>query len=179
MKFLSALLGLFVSAAGALRAADLPEPRAVLAKMELANAHFMRDWPDPGKTIVTNRERPSNIWTRAVYYEGLMALYALDKNPAYLDYAVKWGEFHHWGLRSGPRTRNADDQCCGQTYLDLYLLEPKPERLQAIDESVSAMVASDKSDDWNWIDAIQMAMPVFVKLGALKHDPKYFEKAHA
>jgi len=45
--------------------------------MVLANAYFMNKWPDTGKSIVTNRERSSNIWTRAVYYEGLMALYAL------------------------------------------------------------------------------------------------------
>jgi hypothetical protein len=35
---------------------------------------------DAGKTIFTNIERPSNIWTRAVYYEGLMALYKIDKH---------------------------------------------------------------------------------------------------
>src|SRR5476651_1719464 len=84
-----------------LAAQDLPKPDAILASMRTANAHFMAEWPDPGKTIVTNRERPSNIWTRAVYYEGLMALNALDRDTRYYDYAVKWGEFHQWGLRSG------------------------------------------------------------------------------
>lgn len=50
----------------------------VLEKMELANAYFMQKWPDVGKTIITNKERPSNIWTRGgVYYEGLMALYQI------------------------------------------------------------------------------------------------------
>ncbi|MCH5718366.1 hypothetical protein [Niabella hibiscisoli] len=38
----------------------------------------MTKWPDPGKSIITNKERPSNIWTRAVYYEGLMALNTID-----------------------------------------------------------------------------------------------------
>jgi rhamnogalacturonyl hydrolase YesR len=163
----------------ALSAQELPKPDAVLAKMRTANAWFMKEWPDPGKSIVTNRERPSNIWTRGVYYEGLMAFSALEKSPAYLDYAVRWGEAHKWGMRSGPRTRNADDQCCGQTYLDLYLLDPKPERIAAIKESLDAMVASEKVDDWNWIDAMQMAMPVFARLGVLTKDAKYFEKAHA
>ena len=74
----------------------------------------MNKWPDPGKSIITNRERPSNIWTRAVYYEGLMVLHTIDKNKAYYDYAVDWGKKHKWGLRSGVNTRNADDQCCGQ-----------------------------------------------------------------
>ncbi|HVS52887.1 MAG TPA: glycoside hydrolase family 88 protein [Opitutaceae bacterium] len=159
--------------------AGLPASDAIVAKLRLANEHFMREWPDPGKAIVTNATRPSNIWTRGVYYEGLMALHAIDAQPAYYDYAVKWGEAHQWGLRSGPRTRNADDQCCAQTYIDLYRIDPKPERIRAIQQSLDAMVASPKADDWNWVDAVQMAMPVFAKLGALTKDPKYFEKAHA
>lgn len=40
--------------------------------MILANDYFMKKWPDVGKTIITNRERPSNIWTRWFYYEGSM-----------------------------------------------------------------------------------------------------------
>lgn len=160
-------------------AQELPKPDAIVSAMRTANAYFMKEWPDPGKTIVTNRERPSNIWTRAIYYEGLMALHAIDPNPGYLGYAVKWGEFHRWGLRSGDRTRNADDQCCAQVYLDLYQLDPQPARIRAITTSLDAMVASDKVDDWSWVDAIQMGMPVFAKLGALTHDAKYFEKAHA
>ena len=175
MKIASAAVAL----ATPLAAQELPKADAILAKMRVANAHFMAEWPDVGKTIVTNRERPSNIWTRAVYYEGLMAFYALEKDPACLDYAVRWAEFHKWGLRSGPHSRNADDQCCGQTYLDLYQLDPKPERLRDIKASADFACASEKADDWYWIDAIQMAMPVFAKLGAMTHDQKYFEKAHA
>src|SRR3982750_1345124 len=114
--------------AGCASSQKLPPKNEILSAMELTNKYFMNKWPDPGKSIVTNRERPSNIWTRAVYYEGLMALYSIDKQEKYYDYAVNWGEKHKWGLRSGPETRNADDQACGQTYIDLYLKERKPER---------------------------------------------------
>lgn len=55
-----------------------PGKKNILKPLRLANEYFMNKWPDPGKPIVTNRERPSNIWTRAVYYEGLMALYSID-----------------------------------------------------------------------------------------------------
>jgi len=181
MRLLSAPLvvfGFVLLAAGPLSAQELPKPADVLARMRLANAHFMQEWPDPGKDIVTNRTQPSHIWTRAVYYEGLMALYALERDARYYDYAVKWGEAHQWGLRSGEHTRNADAQCCGQTYLDLYQIDPQPERIRAITASLDAMVASPRSDDWSWVDALQMAMPAFAKLGAIVKDPKYFEKAH-
>ena len=146
--------------------------------MEKANAYFMRTWPDPGKEIVTNKARPSHIWTRGVYYEGLMALYALDKKKAYYNYAVDWGQKHQWGLRNGPTDRNADDQCAGQTYWDLYQLMPQPERLTELKASIDNMVHSEKVDDWSWIDALQMAMPVFARLGVQHHDPAYFEKMY-
>lgn len=162
----------------ALQAQPLPQKKEVLASMTLANDYFMKLWPDPGKETVTNKVRPSNIWTRAVYYEGLMALYGLDKQKRYYDYAVEWGEKHHWGMRSGPNTRNADDQCCGQTYIDLYLIDPKPERIRDIKNSIDNMLKSDKIDDWNWIDALQMAMPIFARLGVLYKDNAYFEKMY-
>ena len=159
-------------------AQKLPSPKEVLDKMVLANAYFMNKWPDTGKSIVTNRERPSNIWTRAVYYEGLMALYAVHPDKAYYDYAVSWGEAHKWGLRDGAKTRNADNQCCGQTYLDLYEIDKKPERIKEIQTSVSLMSGSDKTGDWTWIDALQMGMPVFAKLAKITGDKRYSERMY-
>lgn len=152
---------------------------ALLKDLRLANDYFVKKWPDTGKSIITNKERPSNIWTRGVYYEGLMALYQIDPQKTYYDYAVSWGENHHWGLRNGIQTCNADDQCCGQTYIDLYLIDKKQERIKDIKASVDLMVQSEKADDWTWIDAIQMAMPVFAKLGAIYKDDRYFDKMHA
>lgn len=156
----------------------LPPKAAVMQAMVKANQYFMQKWPDAGKPIFTNIERPSNIWTRAVYYEGLIALYNIKPDKAYLDYAIQWGEKHKWGLRGGVETRNADNQACGQTYLDLYKLNPQPVRMEAIKASMDRMMASNKVDDWHWIDALQMGMPVFVKLGNLTGDTAYFRKMY-
>jgi unsaturated rhamnogalacturonyl hydrolase len=156
----------------------LPSRKKILKTMQLTNRYFMNEWPDPGKSIITNRERPSNIWTRAVYYEGLMALYAIDKKQNYLQYAIDWGNAHKWGLRDGVQTRNADNQCCGQTYIDLYLMDRQPERIRDIKASIDLMVKSEKADDWNWIDALQMAMPVFTRLGVLYNDTSYYRKMY-
>lgn len=157
---------------------ELPDRNEVLRQMVLANDYFMQKWPDTGKTIITNRERPSNIWTRGVYYEGLMALHQIYPKQEYYDYAVSWAEFHKWGMRNGNTTRNADDQCCGQTYIDLYNILPEPERLKNIKVCMDMLVNTPQVDDWSWIDAIQMGMPVFAKLGVLFNDSKYFEKMY-
>lgn len=156
----------------------IPKKEDVLKQLQLANTYFMKKWPDPGKTIITNKERPSNIWTRAVYYEGLMTLYHIDPNPIYYDYAVDWAEKHQWTPAREELTRNADNQCCGQTYIDLYRIDKQPKRIEKIKANIDAMLASDQIDDWNWIDAIQMAMPVFAKLGATTKNPAYFDKMY-
>jgi rhamnogalacturonyl hydrolase YesR len=160
--------------AGGEAAADYPEPESVLSLLTLANAHFMSEWPDPGALIDFRHE--SNIWQRAVYYEGLMALHALSPNPAYYDYAVSWGESHAWGLHGGATTVNADDQCAGQTYIDLYALDSQPERIAAVRTSLDTMLASNVVSNWYWIDAIQMSMPLLAKFGVLTSDKRYFEK---
>src|SRR5829696_632877 len=138
------LVTLFSASLIQVYAQKLPSKKKILEPLRLANTYFMNKWPDPGKSIITNRERPSNIWTRAVYYEGLMALYDIDKQKEYYDYAVQWGERHQWGLRNGVNNRNADDQACGQTYIDLYLIDKKPERIKDIKASIDLMVNSDK-----------------------------------
>ncbi len=157
-------------------AQGIPSADEVLDKMMLANDYFMNEWPDPGKSIVTNKERPSNIWTRATYYEGLMALYRIRPEQKFLDYAVQWGEAHNWQTAYQEFSRNADNMCCGQTYIELYQSEQKPERIRAIRETADRMIASDKIDDWWWIDALQMGMPVFAKLGAITGESKYWDR---
>ncbi len=140
-------------------AQKIPNKKEVLKVLKSTNAYFMNKWPDAGKSIITNKERPSNIWTRAVYYEGLMNLYKISPEKAYYDYAVQWGQKHNWGLRNGIATKNADDQACGQTYIDLYLIDKQPERIKDIKASIDLVMQSGKVNDWTWIDAIQMGMP--------------------
>jgi len=152
--------------------------KATLAAMTKTNQYFMEKWPDAGKEIVLNKTWPSNIWTRGVYYEGLMALYSIDPKKPYYDYAVQWGEKHNWNLRNGIKTRNADDQDCGQTYIDLYLIDKKPERIANIKASIDTMLKTSKIDDWHWIDAIQMAMPVMARLGKIYKDTAYYHRMY-
>lgn len=147
--------------------------------MVVTNDYFMKKWPDVGKPIPRpDRTRPSNIWTRGVYYEGLVELYKLNPKKEYLNYMVSWGDAHKWGLRNGITTRNADDQCCGQTYIELYLMNKDENRIKNIKACIDNMVNSDKSDDWWWVDALQMAMPVYTRLGVIYNDKRYFEKMY-
>lgn len=157
---------------------NLPDKKEVLEVSRRANQYFMNKWPDPGKEVVGKKIWPSNLWTRAVYYEGLMALYKIDPKKEYYDYAVDWSQKHNWDMMRGTYTRNADNQACGQTYLDLYEIDGRknPERIKFVKASMDSMIASKKSDDWWWIDALQMGMPIFTKLGRITGEQKYFDK---
>jgi unsaturated rhamnogalacturonyl hydrolase len=178
LTFSFCILGALFFHSGKLTAQTISSAKT-LESMLLANKYFIEKWPDVGKVIVTDRERPSNIWTRGVYYEGLMALYKINPNKLFLDYALGWGEFHKWGLRDGIKTRNGDNQCCGQTYIDLYMIDRyKEERIKDIKACIDNMLLSDKIDDWNWIDALQMAMPVFARLGTIYNDKSYYDRMH-
>jgi rhamnogalacturonyl hydrolase YesR len=156
----------------------LPNKASILKKAILANDYFMKEYPDPSKPIVTNITRPSNIWTRGVYYEGLMKLYGIDPQQKYLQYAVEWGSSHQWQPAYSIKTRDADNQCCGQTYIALYKMEKDPERIRYIKECIDSILATDKIDDWSWIDAMQMAMPVYAQLGVVCHDKRYFKRMY-
>ena len=162
-----------------------PSKKSIMASLRLANDYYMNKWPDPGQSIpypARNREYEANLWTRAVYYEGLMYFYKhADKQQRYINYMEDWGNKFKWGLRGAngkPQVvRNADNQCAGQTYLELYLMDKKPEKINDIKASIDAMMATDKINDWTWIDAIQMSMPIFAQLGVITGDSKYFDRA--
>ena len=158
---------------------QLPAKEKTMEALKLTNKYFMEKWPDVGKRLITDRSRASNIWTRGVYYEGLMSLYQLDPQQPYLDYAIRWADFHQWNLRDGETyTRNADNQCAGQTYIDLYLIDPKPYKIEKIKASIDSMLHTSKIDDWTWVDAIQMAMPVYAKLGVIYGGGPYWERMY-
>ena len=50
----------------------------VLQAARKTNDYFMTKYSDPTLPTNVKRIRPSSLWTRAVYYEGLMALYGID-----------------------------------------------------------------------------------------------------
>lgn len=171
----------FLILSASLFAQPLPSKKNILKTLRLANQYFMDKWPDQAKDIFVpskNRTWPSHIWTRAVYYEGLMALYSIDRKKKYYDYAVGWADKHQWNLRDGTKTRNGDNQACGQTYIDLYLIDKQASRIDSIKSSIDQMIQTSKIDDWNWIDALQMAMPVFTRLGVIYNDTSYFHRMY-
>lgn len=193
--FMLALVATVAHVALAQVALAQPEIQDVMGAMERANDYFINKYPDPGKPTFVKKERPSNLWTRGVYFEGLIALTELErllggeKYQMYYKYISDWGNAHSWTPRNGVTTRDADDYCCSQTYLDMYWMEDRgvasksgaaylPTK-QCLDNLIQAedtpwvaggQTKSTGSDrDWTWIDAIQMGLPVFSKMARIAH----------
>lgn len=179
VRVLSLLAILFFSCTAAEKPKQqyhLPLQEKTLKTLVLVNDYFMEKYADYTQPSYVGRYRPSNIWTRGVYYEGLMALYSILPRETYYEYTFNWADFHKWDYRNGPSTRNADDYCAGQTYIDMYRLSSDPERIRKVKANLDMLVNTPQNDDWWWIDAIQMGMPVFAKLGKTLNEPKYYDK---
>ena len=138
----------------------------------------MQKYADPTEdTHVGGKTRPSSLWTRAVYYEGLTALYDIDPQPIYMNYIDRWAEYHQWTPRNGVKTTDADDQCCAQTYIWRYRKTPDPKMLAPITDNLKRQMSTCKEDYWWWIDAIQMAMPVYAMMSKTTGDSHYMDYA--
>lgn len=139
------------------------------------NNFFMHKYADPTTPTNVGRLRPSNLWTRAVYYEGLMNLYNIDANQSYIDYTDKWADFHKWMPRNGVKTTDADDQCCGQTYIDRFFQTGDFSKINSIKENIDLQIKSNRVNYWTWIDAIQMSMPIYAQLYKITKDRVYLD----
>lgn len=160
-----------------LHAQNLPDQKETLNTLIKVNKHYMKNNPDCTlPSFVKGKMRASNIWTRTVYYEGLLALYSIYPDTEYYAYAYQWGDFHKWGMWRGTTTRHADNYACGQVYIDMYNLCPKPEILLNVKSNLNMLVNTPQINEWWWIDAIQMGMPGFAKMGKLTGEQKYFDK---
>lgn len=146
----------------------------IVRQMVLVNEAFMSRWPIAGDSIRIKGKRPSNIWTRSVYMEGLLALNEVYPQKKYVEYAMDWAVANLWGFNGGPHTRNPDNQCCAQVYIDLFRLHGDSLTLGKTERMLNNVVNSTLRNDWWWIDALQMAMPVYAKMGSVKHDLRYF-----
>lgn len=144
----------------------------------LVNDYFMRTYPDPtANSFVGGKKRNSRIWTRGVYYEGLMAMYRQTPVERWYDYTQEWGDFHKWISNDTSAPTNADFHCCGMAYLDMYMLDTTQTiRKEHITQHINYLMYERQSiNDWYWIDAIHMAMPIYAQLGSLEKDDRYFE----
>lgn len=153
----------------------------ILRLMQLANDYFMETVPDPSLDSHTDKVRPSHIWTRGVYYEGLMALYDIDPQERYIEYTDWWASSHDWSPRSASSESawkvHADDQCCTQTFMTRYFHTGDATKYARAQDDFDKEIARSQNQYWSWIDALQMAMPAYAMMYRITGERKYMDYA--
>lgn len=120
-------------------------------------------------------------WIRATYYTGVMAMYRVTKDPKVLNQALRWAEKHNW--QAGTERAPANRKTCGQTYLELYFLQPKRARIDHIRAYVDSrmkIIAQGRSPrkDWYYCDTLYVGPPTIAMLGKATGERKYFDYLH-
>lgn len=155
-------------------AIELPAKLEVMTQMALVNNYYMAN------NVVA---AGSNDWVKSAYFAGCMEFYKVYRDQKLFDYMTSWAERNQWDLGTNADKHGADGQVCGQTYIDLYLLDEKKDeqKIHAIKACIDDLIANPEASlaDWWWVDSYFMAMPIFSKLGALYQDDVYFERMHA
>jgi unsaturated rhamnogalacturonyl hydrolase len=120
-------------------------------------------------------------WASAAFYPGLLATYEATQDPAFLQAATNWAQDAQWLVctanPAGPTF--ADNECCTQTYTQLYMLDESAAtavRIKSAQSVFDSMIADPVPGQtlWNWADALFMAPPAIALMGAATGEAKYF-----
>lgn len=120
-------------------------------------------------------------WEWGTLYTGFMAASEATGDTRYRDAMLKMAEGFHWELVA--KLPDANEQCVGQTYLELYLAKPAPEKIQPIRAALDDLVAGKAREvppeeiqtAWWMADWLYMAPPVWTRMYAATHERKYLE----
>ena len=142
--------------------AGIYDPSDITEIMERVCDYGLRLFPS-SKLPSTNEE-----WATGVFHTGVLAAYYSTGQQRFLDSATAFATFNNWKLIGGG---DANVDIHAQTYCELYLLDPKPENSYMIADFISV---ERSYISWGFGDALFMAPPAYVRLGAATKDTSLF-----
>ena len=126
-------------------------------------------------------------WTWSVLDTGFMAASRELNDPRYRNAMQAMAERFHWELgEEDPVERgwpDNNDQALAQTYIELYFLNPSPEKItparKGMDSWFSAKMPPIPDDQfqilWWWCDTLFMGPPAWAEMAEATHDRKYLD----
>lgn len=175
-KFVTALCAVISMAASGVATASAAAPPASCPTGIPAAMRLVNDYWQSHHGVPTTKD-----WTVGAYFTGDLAAATTLHEPRYLDYATRWAQGQQFGLNGGGTTTNADNQIAGQSYIELYQNDPNHPAadLAQIRQSARIVLNRPAVNDWWWVDALFMAMPVYAKLAQVENNPAYLTKMYA
>ncbi|MDT7726997.1 MAG: hypothetical protein QOI21_3573, partial [Actinomycetota bacterium] len=138
------------------QAAAAPADCAVSRSMISAGDYWVANGPD---------QAPNN-WQNATFHVGNLALVRTTGVSNHK--TLPWADAAKYQLQSGS---SPDALAAGEAYLDLFTyFHPEPADIAALRTRVSEDVVSvqqGKTDSWDYVEALNRAMPSFARLGVL------------
>jgi len=160
----AATAGLAVTATlltgGTAVAAPAPPTRAqIIQTMKLVDAYWIAHGPD---------QAPNN-WQNSTFNVGNLAF--VTTTGVANHYTLPWAQKNKFLVQSDPnRPFFPDWTACGEAYLDLQKFHNDPAGLASLRGRIRDEVASVEAGHdtyWNYVDALNMAMPSFARIGVL------------
>ncbi len=124
-------------------------------------------------------------WTWSILDAGFMAASRELKDPRYRNAMNAVAERYHWELGAedpvGRGWPDNNDQALAQTYLELYFLDPSPEKIaptqNGLDSLFNAKMPPIPDDQfqilWWWCDTLFMGPATWARMWKVTNDPKY------
>lgn len=123
----------------------------------------------------TNLAAPD--WQNATFHVGNLALVRTTGQSNHK--TLPWAQDNQYLLPTDPQKPFfPDNQAAGEAYLDLYTYFHPEIPLTSIRDRITAEAASVKAghkDYWNYVDALNMAMPSFARMAVIDKDPSYLD----
>jgi rhamnogalacturonyl hydrolase YesR len=153
-----------------------------LEKVADAQIAVLRQDPIPLSTTMSING-PTINWIGGTFYLSIGQLARISKNPDYTKFLLDLAYRYNFALRgdSPHDLINADEQCIGALYEELYarkrlpgMIMPLRQRLDYTLPYLTQTPAPPKLTWW-WCDSLFMAPPVFTRMSVLTGDPKYLD----
>ncbi|WIY02912.1 glycoside hydrolase family 88 protein [Amycolatopsis mongoliensis] len=167
--------GFGVLAAAVVAGGLFSAPAAVAAPAECPITDQMVSAGNYWVTNGTNLAAPD--WQNATFHVGNLALVRTTGQSNHK--TLPWAQANGYQLPFDPkRPFFPDNQAAGEAYLDLYTYFHPEISLDSIRTRIRDEVASVRAghrDYWNYVDALNMAMPSFARMSVIDHDPSYLD----
>jgi unsaturated rhamnogalacturonyl hydrolase len=119
--------------------------------------------------VANGQNQGPNNWLNATFQVGNLAMVRTTGVANHV--TAPWAAANHYQLQSSTTQPFFPDfEAAGEAYLALQYFHPIPANLQALRDRVATEVASVQQGHntyWNYVDALNMAMPSFAQLGVL------------
>jgi unsaturated rhamnogalacturonyl hydrolase len=122
------------------------------------------------------KDTPSQNWTFAALYVGLLAASDTLKDVRYQNAVFNVATYFDWKL--GPRKAHADDQAIGQSYLWLYRKDHIAQHIAPLKSQFNEIIRipdDPQKPVWWWCDALFMAPPVWAGLARETQQQNYLD----